>query len=125
MLLRQFLSEASVPPTEYGYWIDPMGHIFPVAKHGHEQFVRDQGFSSAIAVRRGWIRITTIQGFQVEAMFSQVLPVGKMKMMQIAKASDAIAYFVDSHDYDGGYESKVFKSFIEFQHGIDEIIERD
>ncbi len=119
------LKEASVPPTEYGYWIDPMGHIFPVGKHGHEAFVRDQGFSSAIAIRRGWIRITTYVAFQVEAMFSQVLAMGKNKMMQIARASDAGTYFVDSHDYDGGYESKVFKSYIEFQHGMDAIINQD
>jgi len=84
MKLHQ-LVEASMPATEYGYWIDPLGHVFPVGKHGHEDFVRKQGFNSASAMRQGWIRVTVMNGFQVEAMFSQILPMAKSRLMMLAK----------------------------------------
>ena len=121
MLLCDLL-EASIPPTSYGYWIDPLGKILPVGNHGHEQFVRDQGFNSATALRRGWIRVTTIHGFQVEAMFTQVISVAKTKMMQLARASDATAYFVDNHTFEGEYESALYSTFIEFQQAMMEMV---
>ncbi len=124
-MLLQELMEASVPPSEYGYWIDTMGAIYPVGDHGHESFVRQQGFNSPTAMRRGWIRVTVVKAFQVEAMFTQVLPMAKIKLMQLAKASDATMYIVDNHNYDGGYESKIFQTMIAFQHGVDAFMSED
>lgn len=119
------IKEASVPPTDYGYWIKPLGEIVPVGNHGHEQYLRERGSDSPSAMRQGWIRVTTSHAFQAEACFTQVLPMAKSKLFLLAHQSRSQHFFVDNHGYDGGYSSHLFTSLIEFQHGIDKMMDED
>lgn len=122
MTIKMIL-EASVPPTDYGYWIKPLGEIVPIGNHGHEAYMKGIGSSSSSAMKQGWIRVTVRSGFQAEACFTQVLPMAKQKLFLLAHQSQAQSYFVDNHSYEGGYTSKFFSTLIDFQRGVENMMQ--
>ena len=56
---EEVLEEAEVPPTNYGYWIDPKGGIHAVSYQRHFHWLQDHtefdGYMSAFV--EGWIRV--------------------------------------------------------------------
>jgi hypothetical protein len=54
------LTEAEVPTTDYGYWVDPDGGIHSVKHSGHGEWLAERNLNGYESVfKKGWIRVVT------------------------------------------------------------------
>ncbi len=117
MRLRDLYEEA-FPSTEWGYWITPLGGVYPVGSHGHDVFIRkEEGISSLTAMQRGWARINTISSFQLEACVDRLSSRTRSKVIALARDSDFHSFILDHHG-DDGEVSQRFPVLHDFIHGF-------
>ena len=124
--MRDFIdiiTEASIPDTDYGYWISQYAEIYPVGDHGHETFMRAvENCTSGDAILDGWIRVVVGGSVpQAEACFPVVKPRVKEKLVQIARYGGYESFIVDNYDGSGDYSINQYGMIQEFLRGIESL----
>jgi hypothetical protein len=128
--MRKFIDlivEASLPGTDYGYWISQFAEVYPVGDHGHERFIRSvEGCNSAEAMKSGWVRVIVGHNvLQAEACFPVLKPRVKAKLIQLARAVDYSSFIVDNHNGTGDYTVNQYNLLHDFIHGVEELSRRE
>jgi hypothetical protein len=117
------ITEASFPPTDYGYWISQYAEVYPVGDHGHERFIKQvENCNSGEAMMDGWVRVVTVGSvFQAEACFPRLKPRVKSTLAALARSGDWTQFIVDNHDGTGEYTINRYEMRHDFNRGIEKL----
>ncbi len=115
------LLEASIPPSDYGYWVDPVGRIIPVEFERHLSVLRDQGMDShKQAFRDGWIRIVVWKNFYANFSIDHLTNRALNAMIKLARTKDFLQYTFGNTDH-STIRNKSFDTFSDFSRFVSEI----
>jgi len=101
---ENYLVEAEIPPTRYGYWITDEGKIHPVGYQDHNGVARQYGFDSQHDARRaGWIAIVMGRGefgADIGRRMTKKAISSLRRLVGVAEENGCWKYFLDNEKFD-------------------------
>lgn len=123
MLLRDFLIEASLPNTNYGYWIDPFGEVFPVGFQQHQTVLdRYAKMDINFAIKKGWVKVTALKELYIILSIDRMRPAVLSQITKMTRSQDFRGFIIENID-DNSY--KGFDLAHEFVRYLNEQYHRD
>jgi hypothetical protein len=97
---KAIITEAEIPATEYGYWINPEGRYIPVPGYSHDTvaaklFRTHPDIAVERAVQRGWIRVAARDDRFLSQMRSDVGKLPLRSLIELARKTPSDKYYFD------------------------------